>query len=366
MSRRGVLSFVVLGAILILGAFLAGPRAAAPLGSSPGPEGTLALRRFLAGMSLEVAEGDTPANRNDTFVLLRDLRTPDEAGPILDWVSRGGRLVLADPQSFIAAALGILQERPIGGFALRRTLAPSCEADEAADVERIAILASDLILRARAGNATTCFRHGGGAFQVTVAVGDGEVVVLGGYTPLTNELLRREDNAAYAYRLAGGRKRVVFGEALPPGAAAGRSGGIWEALPSAARVGLVQVLVAAALFAVARGRRLGRPVIEQPLAPIRAGELVRATGRLYRSARAAGFAGDLLRRRASARLQRRLGVSPAAGSEPLVRAVASSRGEPEERARAALAGPEPVNDEELMALANELDEILRRTEEARR
>jgi hypothetical protein len=361
-----MLSFVALAALLILGAFLAGPRAAAPLGSSPGPEGTLALRRFLAGMGLEVVEGEVPGPTTDTFVLLRDLRTPDEAKPILDWVSRGGRLVLADPQSFIAARLGILEEGPIGGFALRRTLAPACEADEAADVERIAILASDVVLRVHGAKATTCFRHDGGAFQVTVALDEGEVVVLGGYTPLTNELLRREDNAAYAYRLVGGRQRAVFGEALPPGAAAGRSGGIWEALPTAARVGLIQVLLAGALFAVARGRRLGRPVFEEPLAPIPAGELVRATGRLYRSARAAGFAGDLLRRRASARLQRRLGVSPAAGAEPLVRAVAASRGEQEERARAALAGPEPVNDEELMALAKELDELVRRTEEARR
>jgi hypothetical protein len=366
MSRRGVLSFVALVALLILGAFLAGPRAAAPLGSSTGPEGTLALRRFLAGMGLEVAEGDVLASVTDTFVLLRDLRTPEEAGPIVDWVSRGGRLVLADPQSFIAAGLGILEDGPIGGFALQRTLVPSCTADEAAGVERVAVLASDMVLRARGGAAASCFPHDGGAFQVTVAVGDGEVVVLGGYTPLTNELLRREDNAAYAYRLAGGRQRVVFGEALPPGAAAGRSGGIWEALPTAARVSLVQVMIAGALFALARGRRLGRPVIEESPAPIAAGELVRATGRLYRSARAAGFAGDLLRRRASARLQRRLGVSPAAGAEPLVRAVAASRGEPEERTRAALAGPEPVNDEDLMAFANELDELVRRTEEARR
>ena len=366
MSRRGVLWLVGLGVLLVLAALLAGPGASAPLASSPGPEGTLALHRFLTAMGHEVADGDPPTDPSDVLFLLADLRIPEETEPILEWVAAGGRLVLADPQSVIAEQLGVGPADTIGGFALREALSPSCVAPEAVGVERIAVLPTDVTLNAGAPEALGCFPQGEGTFQVTLQVGVGEVVVLGGASPLTNELLRYEDNAAYALRLTGGRTRVVFGDPLPPGAAAGRSGGIWDALPTPARIGLVQVLLAALLIAVAKGRRLGMPLPEEAIAPIPAGELVRATGRLYRSARASDYAGELLRRRAVGRLTKRLGLTPSPETEPLVRAVAASLGRPEDRAREALAGPEPTNDQELIALSNELDELVQRSEEARR
>ncbi len=113
--------------------------------------------------------------------------------------------------------------------------------------------------------------------------------------------------------------RSSFGTPVAPGA---RSPGLWELLSGAAQLVIIEIVVAAVVFAIARARRLGRPVIEEPIAPIPAGELVRASAGLYRQARAVTFCGRLLRRSASERLARRVGAAPrrrrAAPREPRV------------------------------------------------
>lgn len=364
MSRRAAaVSFAVLGGLLLLGVALAGPPAGK--GDEAGPGGTLALRRFLARMGVAVREADAPPPVPGTFALLADLRDAREAGEILDWVESGGRLVLADPLSAIAERAGVMARERAGSFRGPVVLRPGCVAPEAVGVGRLAVHASDLLLTATGAASVACFPGSDGAFVVSVGRGRGTVVVLGGASPLTNELLREADNATLALRLFT-TAPVVFGPPLPPGAAPNgpASGGLWGAVPGPAKVVLVQLGLAVAAFALARGRRLGRPVPEPAASPIPASELVRATGRLYRAARAAGFAGTLLREGTAARCARRLGLA-SSHDERLPEALARASGLPERRLRDVLAGPDPATDADLIRLAGDLEEVRRRVEGAR-
>jgi hypothetical protein len=182
----------------------------------------------------------------------------------------------------------------------------------------------------------------------------GTVVLLGGLTSLTNEHLRDADNAAFALRLAGSEGPVVFGPPLPV-AAASASSGVWAALPERAKVVIVALVLAAIAFAALRARRLGRPPVEEPIAPIPGSELVRATARLYRRGRSRGYAAALMRRATRARLGRRYGVPGDSDALPTV--VGNATGLSPRRIEEGLAGPEPRTDEELIRLGSLLSEI---------
>jgi hypothetical protein len=143
----------------------------------------------------------------------------------------------------------------------------------------------------------------------------------------------------------------------------------------AARIVLVQLLLALVVFALVRGRRLGKPTMENIPSPVPSGELVHAVARLYRSARARGSAGDALRRGARRRLRARLGLgpeppatwpdgSPRTGDidEGLSSTVAHLTGTPPDRVRWQLFGPGPATEEELIALGRELEELRQRVE----
>src|SRR6266480_2771353 len=64
-----------------------------------GPQGTLALRRLLAGMGASVTYSNTPPPPPATYVLLSDLRDDAADRALLGWAASGGRLVVADPSS---------------------------------------------------------------------------------------------------------------------------------------------------------------------------------------------------------------------------------------------------------------------------
>jgi hypothetical protein len=110
-------------------------------------------------------------------------------------------------------------------------------------------------------------------------------------------------------------------------------------------------------FALVRARRLGRPAPEESLTPIPATELVRATARMYRRARAAPYCGELLRAEATARFARRLGSS---GTDELSRILAHQSGISPDRVTEILRGPETLTDESLINLGRDLEELAAR------
>jgi hypothetical protein len=311
-------------------------------------ESTLALRRFLAGSGRQVSDGGSPPEGPGTYLILHDLRTPDEARSLLAWAASGGRLVVADPRSTLVALSGASVGDPIG-LVGAQTLEPACLAEEAVGVRSIAVRASDRSLRG-GDRFVSCFDG-----HVLVRAHDrGTIVLLGGFTALTNEYLRTADNAVLALRLAGREGPVVFGPPVP--ASVGTpSTGLWGALPERAKAAIVAIVIAALAFAALRSRRLGRPPADEPIAPIPASELVHATSRLYRRARTPGYAARVMREATRARVGRRLGVP--GESEALTTVAANVTGLPPDRVEEGLSGPDPRTDDELIRLGSLLSEI---------
>jgi hypothetical protein len=235
------------------------------------------------------------------------------------------------------------------GLVGARTLEPACLAEEAIGAREIVVRASDRSL-VGGDRFVSCFDG-----HLLVRAHDrGTVVLLGGFTALTNEHLRSADNAVLALRLAGTGGRVVFGPPIPSAGAAPGSG-VWSALPERAKAAIVAIVIAAIAFAAVRARRLGRPAAEEPIAPIPASELVRATGRLYRRGRSLGYAARVMREATRARVGRRFGVSGESDTLPTV--IANATGMPPDRLEEALAGLEPRTDDELIRLGSLLSEI---------
>ena len=310
-------------------------------------ESTLALRRFLAGSGVDVTEGGPPPSPDGTYVLLHDLRSPEEARSLLDWAETGGRLVVADPASAIVELAGAEAGEALG-LVGAQTVAPACLAEEVVGVRRVVVRSSERTLQG--DPFVSCF----GGLALVRAHGRGSVVLLGGFTAFTNEYLRSADNAVFALRTLGRRSVVSFGSpTAPQGGTAPLS--VWAALPDEAKVMIVAIVGAAVAFAAVRGRRLGRPVIEEPITPIPASELVRATSRLYRRGRSVGYAARVMRESTRARMGRRYGVE--AGHDALPAVAANATGMPPDRVEEALAGPEPRTDEELIRLGSLLAEV---------
>ncbi len=340
-------------ALLLVVAGLVGGRA---------PAGTAALVRLLRATGHRVRAGSAPPPPPGTFVLLGDLRTADEERPILQWVQTGGRLVVADPASALLPMLGVGAAGRAGWITLGTTLTAACVAPPAVGVRALVVSSSDSALSLTGPEAVGCFRGAGGPFVAILTRGRGTVIVLGGASPLTNTYLGRGDDAAFAMQVLGPGP-IVFGSALPAGLAASTEGGAWSLVPGRAKAAIASLVLALVAFALVRARRLGRPVVEDPISPVPAGELVRASAGLYRRAGAAGFAGTLLRRGAAVRMGDRLGVprgDPATVADRLAQVGAVGR----DRARAALAGAEPSSDAEMIALGRELTEIERARGEA--
>jgi hypothetical protein len=314
------------------------------------PDSTLALRRYLQNIGHAVSEREGLPATTGTLVLLDDLRGPDEAQPILDWVDGGGHLVVTDPGSELVGMVGASSDQTLG-FVGVVDLQPGCVAPAVVGVERIVVRSTDQVLIPDDPALVSCFPSGEGALMLTRPYGDGSVTLLGGDSAFTNEMLRDGDNAVLAAGLSGAGSEVVFG---PPTEGLPGSEGIWDVLPEGARAFLIAIAVAAVAFALVRARRLGGPIVEAPIAPIPGSELVRAAGRLYRKGRATAYAGTLMRQAAVARMSRRFVADDA---RDLAGAIARESGLPRDRVEKILSGPEPRNDDDLMGLGAELETL---------
>ncbi len=366
-SRRGrvLLAAAVVGIMIAVLALLGTPgQAGAP---DQGPRGTLALRRLLAGMGAEVRDEASPPTPPATYVLLSDLRDDAASRSLLAWVSLGGRLVVADPASRVAGLLGISAEGPVGGaFSSASSVVPGCALPETIGVGAIWVAWDDAALLHAPASAVECFRLGHGAYELSIARGWGTVVLLGGSSPFTNALIADGDDARFALGVLGGSGggTVVFGPPLPPGTSRAPTS-LWAALPAPAKAALTGLALALVAAIVVAGRRLGRPVPEEPPSPIPASELAGAVAGLYRRSRAVGHAGRRLRQAARDRIGRRLGLPPGTGAEEVVRAATRAEGADEDRISAALSGAEPASDDELIELGKRLEEVVRVVESSR-
>ena len=302
------------------------------------------------------------------------------------------RIVLVAPSALLLSEHG-LPIRRTGSRWTTGAADPGCQGRLATG--RAAVLGARYAMD-KPGSGTVCY--GGGLVRMAAASAP-ELVVNGAPDVLRNDRIAEQRNAALASALLSGRPGVVWlslhhpetidtpsGGQLPTaypttgqhgdqragdGGARNDQGGdgqtsssgddssppnpLWSTFPPWMWAITVQLLIAAALLAMWRARRLGPPVPEPLPVVVRAGETVTGRARLYQRARARPEALDSLRSGVLRRLLPLLELGPDPGRRDIVAALAERSGWPPDRVDAALYGVVPDTDAELHAAVAELD-----------
>jgi hypothetical protein len=245
------------------------------------------------------------------FVIEPQSLTEDDEATLLEFVSRGGRLVIGGSDPFY---LRRLRDRPPewdpNGLRSYAEIAPVLGA------RRVEAAGNGVWTSPGSG---TVFAHTGDAALLTEEdVGGGEIYFLADVSPLENDYLARADDAAFALGLAGERARpVVFAEGTH---GFGEKRGL-SAIPTAWKISLLILAGAAVVLAWSRSRRLGPP--DRPardLPPPRA-EYVRALAVTLERARDPGAALAPLQQWARLHIARRAHLRSDASPEEIDRAA---------------------------------------------
>lgn len=175
-------------------------------------------------------------------------------------------------------------------------------------------------------------------------------------TDFTNETLADDGNAAYAMNVLGSQPEVLWFVApqasAPLGGDEGDPPGL---LPKWWMPGVVQIVIAIAVIAVWRGRRLGPLMSENLPVVIPAAETVEGHGRLYDRHHASERAAEALRAGARHRLGRLLGH--AEDPQALSQVLADRTGRDVTVVHGLLAGPPPTDDDQLHTLNQQLNTL---------
>lgn len=214
------------------------------------------------------------------------------------------------------------------------------------------------------GTATVCFPPAGGSGtegSYAVLEQDGRrVTALTDLTPLTNDAIAEEGNAALALRALGRHDHLVWYlpslDDVGAGAPQDEEAALTDLVPWVRPV-VLWLLLVLAVVVVWRARRLG-PVVSEPLpVVVRSAEATRGRGRLYRRGRAHGHAAAALRAGTATRTAQRLGLPRSTPAPALVDAVARASGRPAREVEQLLYGPPPTDDTGLHRLADDLHHL---------
>ena len=372
-NNRGIVLGVGIVAVVLAGVLLLGrPSSRVPLDPrSHQPDGTSALVRLLRQLDVDVRIGVRDLGdldqQTDVVLLLRDRMDDDQRSRLMDWVDAGGTLVASDPGSPLTPAIdqfGNVTDDP-GQFAvddLVDTSAGLCDIGplDDADMDQLAVYGGPVNYDI-GSDADSCFGTGGGAYIVATPEGRGTVVAIGGSGILINRSLDEADNAPVAAALLAPQQgmRVAV---LDPNAplAEGQGGGgreLRDLVSPGVKRALAQLGLAFLVYALWRGRRLGRPVAESQPVAVAGSELVSAVGGLLQRAGSPQHAADLLREDLRRDLVSRLGLPPNLPAPTFVDVVATRTLLDADRLAAAL-GPRPVSsDGELLAVAQLIDAV---------
>ncbi|MFE5585193.1 DUF4350 domain-containing protein [Kitasatospora sp. NPDC056531] len=273
-------------------------------------------------------------------------------------------LIAPGPTALTTLVPGIRPSDEDGGvpYAPVRSTHMSCSLPEAV---RAGSASMGGMLYTSGSRGEGCYPHGHSYPLVSTPTEDGDVIVLGSGTFLTNGELAKDGNASLALGLLGSQPRLTWH--LPDYSAPPAEGthlkSFNDYLPKGWHWAFYQLAIAAGLAALWRGRRLGPVVSENLPVVVRAAETTEGRARLYRRAKARGRAAEALRRAAAHRLAPTLGVPLQAGApepEALCAAVAGRLpAHPAGDVRALLYGPPPTDDAALLRLADDLDALER-------
>ena len=271
------------------------------------------------------------------FVIEPQSLTNDDDATLLEFVTRGGRLVIGGSEPFY---LRRLRDHPPqwdpSGVSSYFEIAPKLNARR--------VDAGGSGAWTSPGSGTVVAHAGDTALLTSERVGQGEIFFLADASPIENNYLGRADNAAFALGLAGNSGRPVgFAEGTHGyGEARGLS-----AIPTPWKVALVIFAAAAVVLAWSRSRRLGPP--DRPsrdLPPPRA-EYVRALAVSLERARDPGTALAPLQQWARLHIARRAHLRSDASPEEIDRAAITLGFS--ETERAAIWYP-PTDDDTALAL----------------
>jgi Domain of unknown function (DUF4350) len=347
---------VVLGLALVVAVAGRGPEEGNPLDpASPGPLGTKGLVEVLRELGGRVTvSADQPGTGTETALLLSDDLTPERRQGVLDWVGRGGTLVVADPRSGVTGVEQVGSTR-IG--LLDAEIERRCAVAALGDVGRVAA-PGGIVFAIPEGGTRACFPRNDGAWLLIQPLGDGTVVRLGGASVLVNQELGEADNAVLLASLlvpTTGTNVQVLQPPLPGGGTAG----LGDLIAPRVRLALWQLVVAFVLLALWRARRLGRPVTEPQPVQLPGAELVVAVGNLLQRAKGRGQAAGLLTDDLRRSLAERLGLPASAPADLVADTVAARTGIPRERVLRTLTQHTPRDEAELVALSQAIDTVRR-------
>jgi hypothetical protein len=357
---------VALGLALVVAVAGRGPEEGNPLDpASPGPLGTKALVEVLRGLGGRVSvSADRPGAGTETALLLSDDLTPERRRGVLDWVGRGGTLVVADPGS------GVTEVEPVGSTRvglLDAEIERRCEVAALGDVGRVAAPGGVVFKVPEGpagpggtggGGARACFPRNDGAWLLVQPLGEGTVVRLGGASVLVNQELGEADNAILLASLLVPVEGTTV-QVLQPPLPGGGTAGLGDLIAPRVRLALWQLVVAFVLLALWRARRLGRPVAEPQPVQLPGAELVAAVGNLLQRAKGRGQAAGLLTDDLRRSLAERLGLPPSAPADQVADAVAARTAVPRERVLRTLTQTTPGDEAELVALSQAIDTVRR-------
>jgi hypothetical protein len=341
--------FAVLIVLAAIGLSFLARSPAQPLDpASPSKSGAKALATVLRGYGIRVARSTSlDAAAADTAVLV-PFPSAFSRADLDSLARRSGLLILVQPGGD-AAPDGVTGDVPAGG-----PTPPNCDWPGAVAAGTVNFPDSATSYGYTGQQSTSCY---GGAYLRV-----GSTVLLGSAAMLSNAHIADDGVAALAVNALTDDRQITSLVWLMPGGqvpAAGTQASVWDLFPTGVARAVAWLFLVSVLLIAWRGRRFG-PVVREPLpVVVRAAEVVEGHGRLYRRARAHDRAAQALRAGTVHRLGSRLGLPRRSAGGTVIRSVAEATGRSDVAVAAALTGPPPATDHDLVALAGTLNDLER-------
>lgn len=358
--RWVLLALAVIVVVAAAGTYLTAPRPGGRMeATSTSAEGARALVTLLRDYGVTVVEAETIADvereaRSDSLLVAAQTFNLFGDSLLSRLAEVPGDRLLVEPvgstREHLAPGIRRAESTSYGG------LAPNCDLREANRAGTVQFGVADAYQASGTTPVTRCYD---GVLARYTADGR-TVTIVGSSYFMTNEGLLEEGNAALAMNLAGTRSRVVwYAPQRDEGQDSGGSATVSDLIPPQVTWVVWQLVLAVALLALWKARRVGPLVAERLPVVVRASETVEGRGRLYRSRRARDRASDALRTSSLQRLLPRLGLGPGAQPSTVAAAVAARSGLDPQPIIHTLYGPAPTTDADLVNLAHELDNLER-------
>lgn len=319
---------------------------------NPDPDGSKALAQVLEDEGVDVtivrsadALHDARVGRRTTVLVTGTDQLAPSTTRRLRRDTRGAELVLVEPPRFVIEELADPVKQ---GYAADETTG-DCGDPRFDDLTLVVDSAHAY------DTSRGCFPSDGGF----VLAREARATYFGAGQALTNDQVLRGDNAAVALRLLGRHDRLVWYLPRYDDATDGDAVSLWSFAPAWLGPSLWLVFFAVVGLALWRGRRLGRLASEPLPVVVRAVETTRSRGRMYRRADDRPYAAGALRAATRRRLAAHLRLGRRASEADVVTAVARHLDRPEEEIGALLAAhaPDPLTDQGLVQLAQQLTQL---------